>query len=167
MRPLRKRHPTGLCAETVVGTLKDIDDYQRFEAASIADYGAEKAVEQEQVLRLASLLWRIRRATAIETILLLTRAEILSANTINPSERTKTGRHDGDPKQAHLDPGDHQAYRSAALADPACDTSLFDGAVFERLERCESALARQIVQVMFLLQSARRREVFDRRQALS
>jgi hypothetical protein len=59
---------------------------------------------------------RVRRATAIETILLLTRAEILSANTINPSERTKTGRHDRDPKQAHLDPGDHQAYRSAALS---------------------------------------------------
>jgi len=184
----------GLCAETVVATLEDIDDYRGFEAAIIADYGAETAVERELVLRLASLLWRVRRATAIETNLLLTQAEILrgdrkprldqrqdlvyeifSANMINPSECTNTGRHDADPKQAHLDPAkhpiDHQACRTAALPDPARDLSLcfqrlanFDGTVFERLGRYESALARQIVQVMFLLQSARRREFFDRRQ---
>jgi hypothetical protein len=60
----------GLCAETVVGTLEDIDDYKGFEAAIIADYDAETAVERELVLRLASLFWRIRRATAIETTLL-------------------------------------------------------------------------------------------------
>jgi hypothetical protein len=31
-----------------------------------ADYDAQTAVERELVLRLASLLWRLRRATAIE-----------------------------------------------------------------------------------------------------
>jgi len=36
------------------------------------DYDAETAVERELVLRLASLLWRIRRATSIETSLLRT-----------------------------------------------------------------------------------------------
>jgi hypothetical protein len=35
--------------------------------AVTADYGAQSAVERELVLRLASLLWRLRRATAIET----------------------------------------------------------------------------------------------------
>ena len=60
----------GLCAETVVGTLEDIEDYKGFEAAIIADYNAETAVERELVLRLASLFWRIRRATTIETTLL-------------------------------------------------------------------------------------------------
>ncbi len=34
-----------------------------------ADYEAETAVERELVLRLASVLWRLRRATAIETVL--------------------------------------------------------------------------------------------------
>jgi hypothetical protein len=92
---------------------------------------------------------------------------------INPSERTKTGRHDENPKQAHVNavehPSDRQACRSVALPDPARDLSLcfqrlanFDGAVFERLGRYESALARQIVQVMFLLRSARRRKFFNR-----
>jgi hypothetical protein len=46
-------------------------------AAIIADYDAETAVERELVLRLASLLWRLRRIIAIETDLLRMEAEIL------------------------------------------------------------------------------------------
>ena len=45
----------GLCAETVVGTLEDIEDYKGFEAAIIADYDTETAVERELALRSASL----------------------------------------------------------------------------------------------------------------
>src|SRR5262245_3540892 len=67
----------GLTAETVVVALEDAEDYQAFEAAVIADYDARTAVERELVLRLASLLWRIRRSTAIETDLLQIQAEIL------------------------------------------------------------------------------------------
>jgi hypothetical protein len=67
----------GLTAETVVAALEDSEDYRRFEAAIIADYDAQTAVERELVLRLASLLWRIRRSTAIETDLLQIQAEIL------------------------------------------------------------------------------------------
>jgi hypothetical protein len=76
----RTRHNAvrhGLTAETVVVALEDIRDYQAFEAAITADYDARTAVERELVLRLASLLWRIRRATAIETDLLQIQAEIL------------------------------------------------------------------------------------------
>jgi hypothetical protein len=68
----------GLTAETVVVALEDIEDYQAFEADVIADYDARTAVERELVLCLASLLWRMRRATGIETDLLQIQAEILS-----------------------------------------------------------------------------------------
>src|SRR5262249_12069454 len=57
----------GLTAETVIGALEDAEDYKTFEAAITADYDAQSAVERELVLRLASLLWRLRRATTIET----------------------------------------------------------------------------------------------------
>src|SRR3954453_10205041 len=57
----------GLTAETVISALENADDYQAFEATIIADYDAQSAVERELVLRLASLLWRIRRATTMET----------------------------------------------------------------------------------------------------
>jgi hypothetical protein len=57
----------GLTAETVIGALEYAEDYKAFEAAIIADYDAQSAVERELVLRLASLLWRLRRATIMET----------------------------------------------------------------------------------------------------
>jgi hypothetical protein len=57
----------GLTAETVIGTLEDAEDYKAFEAAIIADYDVQSAVERELVLRLASILWRLRRATTMET----------------------------------------------------------------------------------------------------
>src|SRR5215212_3692110 len=66
----------GLTAETVIGALEDAEDYKAFEAAVIADYDAQSAVERELVLRLASLLWRIRRATTIETGLFEIQANI-------------------------------------------------------------------------------------------
>jgi len=59
----------GLTAETVIAALEDIEDYQAFKAAVISDYDAESAVERELVLRLASVLWRLRRATGIESAL--------------------------------------------------------------------------------------------------
>ena len=59
----------GLTAETVIGALEDAEDYKAFEAAIIADYDVQSAVERELVLRLASLLWRLRRATTMETSL--------------------------------------------------------------------------------------------------
>src|SRR6266567_3653533 len=76
-RSRRNAFRHGLTAETVVELLESRDDYRAFEAAIIADYDARTAVERELVLRLASLLWRIRRATAIETDLLRIQAEIL------------------------------------------------------------------------------------------
>src|SRR3954471_7607007 len=57
----------GLTAETVIGALEDAEDYKSFEAAITADYDPQSAVERELVLRLASLLWRLRRATRMET----------------------------------------------------------------------------------------------------
>ena len=57
----------GLTAETVIDALEDAEDYAAFELAVTADYDAQSAVERELVLRLASLLWRLRRATTIES----------------------------------------------------------------------------------------------------
>jgi len=67
----------GLTAETVIGALEDAEDYKAFEATITADYDAQSAVERELVLRLASLLWRLRRATIMETGLFEIQAEHL------------------------------------------------------------------------------------------
>ena len=68
----------GLTAETVIGALEDAEEYKAFEAAIIADYDAQSAVEREFVLRLASLLWRLRGATTMETGLFEDQADHLS-----------------------------------------------------------------------------------------
>ena len=57
----------GLTAETVIADLEDAEDYQAFEATVVADCDAQTAVERELVLRLASVLWRLRRAIGIES----------------------------------------------------------------------------------------------------
>jgi hypothetical protein len=60
----------GLTAETVIEPLEDPEDYKAFEMSITAEFDAQTAVERELVLRLASVLWRLRRSTAIETGLL-------------------------------------------------------------------------------------------------
>jgi hypothetical protein len=68
----------GLTAETVIGALEDAEDYRAFEEAITADYDAQSTVERELVLRLASGLWRLRRATTMETGLFEIQADHLS-----------------------------------------------------------------------------------------
>jgi hypothetical protein len=72
-----KCRPSWLTAETVIDALEDAADYAAFEMAVTSDYEARTAVERELVLRLASLLWRLRRATAIESGLFNIQAEHL------------------------------------------------------------------------------------------
>src|SRR5262245_8935666 len=80
----------GLTAETVVGSLEDAEDYKAFEAAIIADYAVETAVARELVLRLASLLWRLRRANAIEADLFEIQVEALRQRQLAARSPTQT-----------------------------------------------------------------------------
>jgi hypothetical protein len=137
----------GLTAETVIDGLEDSEDYRGFEAAIIADYDAETAVERELVLRLASLLWRLRRIIAIETDLFQIQAEILRdrRNTVT------------DPAE-----GDRLSCSSPALSSREltyCFLRLgnLDSGAFERLGRYNAALWKQTAQTLLLLGSIRRR----------
>jgi hypothetical protein len=67
LRSRRNACRHGLTAETVVASPEDPAEYQRFEAGLYDDYAPQGAVEQQLVARLSSLLWRVRRATLIET----------------------------------------------------------------------------------------------------
>src|SRR5262245_59645840 len=172
----------GLTSETVIAALEDIEDYQAFEAAVIADYDARTAVERELVLRLASLLWRIRRATAIETDLLQIQAEILedrrytlqTGNEAEHSHRTVyrvlqttykfTGsRVDGQRKQVDDQSDSIEASSDNPVAHSRDLTCCFlrlanlDSGAFERLGRYETALWRQIVQTLLALRTIRYR----------
>jgi len=74
----------GLCAETVIDIVEDVGRLQRIlKRLFIADYDARTVVEREMVLRLASLLWRIRRATSIETDLLRIKPKYCASTVAN------------------------------------------------------------------------------------
>lgn len=81
----------GLTAETVIAALEDLEDYKAFESVVISDYDAEPAVERELVLRLASVLWRLRRATGIETALFESVTEDSRKHNIGFYARTLVG----------------------------------------------------------------------------
>jgi hypothetical protein len=136
----------GLTAETVIGPLEDPADYHAFEQAVTTAYDAETAVERELVLRLASLLWRLRRATSVETGLLQIQCEASTAP---------------DPALPKL-PGEvydvieiFQSGRDSSGRELArCFLRLadLDNGIFERLGRYEAALWRQVRQTIFTLQ---------------
>jgi len=172
----------GLTAETVIGALEDAEDYKAFEAAIIADYDAESAVERELVLRLASLLWRLRRATTMETGLFGIQAEQLlefGQDHQAEAESRKSlhalfGRTDSaDCDRTLLDNlrSGSRATSSSALnsADPSTElASCFLGLAnlpshaLDRLSRYEAILWRQARQIVFALDALGRRRPQDR-----
>ncbi len=127
----------GLTAETVIPNLEDAEDYKAFEATVIADYCAETAVARELVLRLASLLWRLRRATAIEAQLFAAEADPSLGRNIEPVEVA--------PPDVDI------PRRTRQLMDSFLRLASLNSAAFERLNRYETALWRQAVQIIFAL----------------
>src|SRR6185437_12273396 len=57
--------------------LEDGAAYELFERKILADYTPDSAIERALVVRLASLLWRLRRAVAIETGLFQIQGQII------------------------------------------------------------------------------------------
>jgi hypothetical protein len=175
----------GLTAETVIKPLEDADDYQAFELAVTADYDAETAVERELVLRLASLLWRLRRATSIETSLLQIQDEFLPEPGGAQQPQSKQDCEvitmfqpdqdegplqsiDGcsDANDSHAATQRKQGHSSEAtrtlphtygleVARRFLSLADLDNGAFERLGRYEAALWRQVRQTVFTLEAMR------------
>jgi uncharacterized membrane protein len=156
----------GLTAETVMDALEDADDYAAFEMAIKVDYEPRTAVERELVLRLASLLWRLRRATAIEDGLFQTR----TPHTAVPDDGAK------DPSvwrgQERLATRDHlehpasqtQTHDSGDLVRSFVRLASLPSHPLDRLSRYEVALWRQTRQILLALQRPNRRRRWDDRK---
>src|SRR3974390_2679520 len=122
----------GLTAETIIADLEDAEDYQAFEAAVIADYDAQTAVERELVLRLASVLWRLRRATGIETALFESANAEPSANKPGSLDLLLIGDVDlADQDQLHRRAG--EPFDEAAKASHSLDSKVDIAKSFMRL----------------------------------
>ena len=78
-RSRRRAWCDGLADQTVIKTLEHVRSYRAFERALIASVDPRSVLELALVHRLANLLWRLRRASAIETGLFETQGEFLPA----------------------------------------------------------------------------------------
>ena len=159
----------GLTAETVIAALEDAEDYQAFEAAVTADYDAETAVERELVLRLASVLWRLRRATGIETALFESvTAENGNAEQVPPDRRSSLGNRTpgANPitscRTQHILTRRHRTSSAPIHKTDIADCFLRLAALptfpLDRLSRYEHLLWRQARQLVITLESLRRRK---------
>jgi hypothetical protein len=169
----------GLAAETVINSLEDADDYKAFEAAVTADYDAQSAVERELVLRLASVLWRLRRATTIETGLFEIQAKHLheyrqSHQLISDSRDVihAVFQRAGSPS-AHAAsrlstieklPGPRMRAEASTVEFARCFLGLANLPNFalDRLSRYEGALCRQAARILFALDALDRRKPQER-----
>jgi hypothetical protein len=157
----------GLTAETVIAGLEDSEDYQAFEAAVIADYDAESAVERELVLRLASVLWRLRRATGIESALFETVAEHPRKHEHCLSHDNRSGAADLAQRRPFLEvvqeahAGEENQLSSSLktdIADAFLRLADLPTSALDRLSRYEHTLWRQARQIVFTLESLRGRK---------
>jgi hypothetical protein len=168
----------GLTAETVIDALEDAEDYAAFEMAIAADYDAQSAVERELVLRLASLLWRLRRATAIESGLFKIQAKhLLSFRQRRRAIQDRQTIIDAMYRNAvatELDQDDLASGVNTGSASPEALADQTDNLAhvfvrlsnlptypLDRLSRYEATLWRQACQILFALQCLDRRRPWE------
>jgi hypothetical protein len=173
----RSRHRAwrdGLADQTVVKTLEDVRTYRAFERALIASVDPRSVIELALVHRLASLLWRLRRASAIETGLFEIQGELLSARGQAPSRgpstlQTATGAN-GHSKAPGSNGREDRPARdqellstsvrpplgpSRALAQCFLRLSNLDPTLLDRVGSYETRLWRQAAQTIWTLEAMR------------
>jgi len=173
----------GLTAETVIDALEDAADYAAFEMAVTADYDAQSVVERELVLRLASLLWRLRRATIIESGLFKSQARHLLQFQRLPQTYGKRqqdvervyrnavlsegemGQHEDEPI-GNVETGSESAQdltdQSDDLTRAFVRLTNLPTCPLDRLSRYEGTLWRQACQILFTLQFLNRRRPWEK-----
>jgi hypothetical protein len=158
----------GLTAETVITALENTADYEAFETSIMADYPPRSATEYELVIRLASVLWRLRRSTRIETGLFQIESEFVRDRT-NPRRRRTVpipewhdeldaappiNGFETEPRES----GQNEAGDATETAATCfLQVSRLGHGAFDLLTRYETALWKQAAQILYILQSTTRR----------
>jgi hypothetical protein len=139
-------------SQTVIQNIEDPRCYRAFERSIVGSFGPRTVIELELVHRLASLLWRLRRASAIETGLL----GMQGGN--RPLNSTRTGdAHTGSRKPS--DVARFLVSRSpncGAIAQCFLRLSRLDPALLDRVGAYEMRLWRQAAQTIWILDAIRR-----------
>jgi len=180
-RSRRRAWRDGLADQTVVQGLEDVRSYRAFERALIASVDPRSELELALVHRLASLLWRLRRACAIETGLFEMQGEIRSARRQDPSRgfsqpgvlqiaiganghikgpgangRDGLSVSDQEPLRSTLPGALGRRSKSRTIAQRFLRLSNLDPTLLDRASNCEARLWRQAAQTILTLDAMRR-----------
>jgi hypothetical protein len=178
-RPRRPGWRDGLADHTVIATLEHVRSYRAFERTLTGSVDPRSVIELALVHRLASLLWRLRRACAIETGLFEMQSEFLPAHRQPPSRgprQTETspsranGHGKGPGSNGRDDPmASDQATGSISLRPPLTPwsksltiaqcflrLSQLDPTLLDRVGSYETRLWRQAAQTIWTLEAMRR-----------
>jgi hypothetical protein len=181
-RRSRRGWRDGLAAQTVVRNLEDVRFYRAFERALIGSVDPRSALELALAHRLASLLWRLHRASAIETGLFEIQGELLSARRQDssrgpsqagtlPTATGANGHNKGPRSNVRDDPpiSDHDNSlsttmraapgrwsKSCTIAQCFLRLSNFDPTLLDRVGSYEARLWRQAAQTIWTLDAMRR-----------
>ena len=187
-RSRRKGWRAGLASRTVIENLEDPRCYRAFERSIVGSFDPRTVAELELIHRLASLLWRLRRASAIETGLLQMQGEFLLGNSdrqlaCSPrqtsavsSPRKANGHHGNLPLNSTRTADAHTRKASDVTGplvgrSPNCRTiaqcflrlSRLDLALLDRVGAYEVRLWRQAAQTIWILDAIRRPPLAARR----
>ena len=180
-RPSRRRGwRDGIADQTVVRTLEDARSYRAFERALVAGVDPRSMLELALVHRLASLLWRLRRASAIETGLFEFQGEFLldhrqapfrapgqSGMLATPTRANGHSRaagsngragppaHDQEPPSRCMLPPLRPLSKSRAIAQCFLRLSNLDPTLLDRVGSYEARLWRQAAQMIWTLEAMR------------
>ena len=178
-RSRRRGWRDGIADQTVVRTLEDARSYRAFERALVAGVDPRSMLELALVHRIASLLWRLRRASAIETGLFEFQGEFLldrrqafrapgqsgmlaTSTRANGHSRAagSNGRagppaHDQEPPSRCMLPPLRPLSKSRAIAQCFLRLSNFDPTLLDRVGSYEARLGRQAAQTIWTLEAMR------------
>jgi hypothetical protein len=162
LRSRRNALRHGLTAETVIAVFESAADYCAFERRILNQYRPRSPIEQQLLLQLSSLLWRLKRTTAIETGLFHIQGQIIR------ERKSERDLHERVPTSARVtsleifrlkpDSAPVQAHGHALpqeLAQCFMRVARLDDEILEKLHRYEAALWRRIAQIVNALPSRR------------
>jgi hypothetical protein len=178
-RSRRRVWRDGLADQTVIRDLEDARSYRAFERALVASVDPRSVLELALVHRLASLLWRLRRASAIETGLFEIQGEFLLARRQEPSfgpsqplqpSTRANGHHkipgsngpndapasDREPLSTSMRPPLEPCSKSRTIAQRFLRLSNLDPNSLDTVGRYEARLWRQAAQTIWTLDAMRR-----------
>ena len=178
-RSRRRALRDGLADQTVVRDVEDARSYRAFERALIGSIDPRSVIELALIHRLASLLWRLRRASAIETGLFEIQGELLLARRQDlacgqpravQTPARANGRHkipgSNEPDEPPVNDRERLSTSTRPPLEPGSKShttaqrflrlSNLDRNSLDRVSRYEARLWRQAVQTIWTLDAMRR-----------